>query len=275
VRAGKVRLCWPSNLKMTTFYKYHGAGNDFIMIDNRKGSFDVHDIEKIKLLCHRRFGIGADGIITLQNHPEYDFAMTYINNDGSIGAMCGNGGRCIVDFAHNILNIIKDTKKIKFLAVDGEHEAEILEDGNIKLKMQNVASISEKNNLPFLYSGTAPHNIKYVENLQDFPVVIEGRKIRNMDLAGVNVNFVELKNGIFHVRTYERGVEDETLACGTGSTSVAIASHYLGLLKENMCNIQQPGGKLKVEFEKDSNGDYKNIWLTGPAQCICKGELSI
>ncbi len=254
------------------FYKYHGAGNDFIMIDNRNGDFDIKDTEKIKLLCHRRFGIGADGMLLLENEPNYDLKMVFINNDGSMGSMCGNGGRCIVHFA-NSLGLVKNPKKIKFLAVDGEHEAEILENGLIKLKMQNVNEISTRNNLPFICQGTTPHNIIFVENISKYDVVSKGRKIRNADPNGVNTNFVEIKNGIFNVRTYERGVEDETWACGTGATSVAIASHHLGKLKENICHIKMPGGDLTVEFEKQKDGTYRNIWLTGPAVCVAKVEF--
>src|SRR3989344_8257549 len=120
---------------MKKFYKYHGAGNDFIMIDNRDGHFDITDVENVKLMCHRRFGIGADGIQIVQNHPDYDFEMIFVNNDGSMGSMCGNGGRCIVDYAHNVLKMVKNPKHIKFLAIDGAHEAEILDNGLIKLKM--------------------------------------------------------------------------------------------------------------------------------------------
>jgi diaminopimelate epimerase len=261
------------------FYKYHGAGNDFIIIDDRKNIFDAQDTEKIKLLCHRRFGIGADGILVLRGHPEYDFEMLYMNSDGSIGAMCGNGGRCIVHFAHFVLKIIKNPKNIKFLAADGEHKAQVLSsrqglDECIKLKMQDVNAIGTRNDLPFVCQGTTPHNIYYVEDLKNFPVVETGRKIRYADPNGVNVNFVEIIDGIFNVRTYERGVEDETLACGTGATSVAITSHHLGKLSGNICHIKYPGGDLKVEFEKESEGKYKNIYLTGPAVCVFKGETS-
>lgn len=258
---------------MKEFYKYHGAGNDFIIIDNRDKSFDITSIEKIKLLCHRHFGIGADGIMLLEKEPNYDFKMVYINNDGSMGSMCGNGGRCIVHFAHNILKIIKNPRKVIFLAVDGEHEAEILNDGLIKLKMQDVNEISKRNDLDFLYSGTTPHNIMFVKDIENFPVVEIGRKIRDSDPDGVNTNFVEVKYGVFNVRTYERGIEDETLACGTGATSVAIAAHHLGKLKENICKIKMPGGNLTVEFEKMPDGSYKNIWLTGPVQFVFKGEV--
>ncbi|OGI85186.1 diaminopimelate epimerase [Candidatus Nomurabacteria bacterium RIFCSPHIGHO2_12_FULL_42_19] len=259
---------------MLKFYKYHGAGNDFILIDNRDKKFNIKDVENIKLLCHRRFGVGSDGIITLEEHPGYDFEMIFANPDGSIGAMCGNGGRCIVHFANNVLKIIKDPKHVKFLAVDGEHEAEILDNGKIKLKMKDMENIEVYNGLNFLMCGTAPHYIQYVINLESFPINEEARKIR--DKKGNprgNVNYVEIKEGVYNVRTYERGVEDETWACGTGATSVAIASHHLGILKENICHIKMPGGNLTIEFKKAKNGTYQNIWLTGPAVCVFEGEI--
>lgn len=260
------------------FYKYHGAGNDFILLDNREKNFDVSDKEKIKLMCHRRFGIGADGILLLEEEIGYDFGMVYINSDGSLGSMCGNGGRCIVHFANSILKIIENPKKIKFRAVDGEHEAEIISNGLIKLKMIDVKEISTRNGLPFLCSGTTPHHIEFVKNLENFPVVDEARKIREKDTDpnGVNVNFVEYKDGILFVRTYERGVEDETWACGTGATSVAIASHKLGIIKEGVARIKMSGGDLVVEFDPPTKGDdqqYKNIWLTGPAVYVFRGEI--
>lgn len=258
---------------MAIFYKYHGAGNDFIMIDNRDKNFDIKNIDNIKLFCHRRFGIGADGIILLEEQKDYDFKMVFLNNDGSIGSMCGNGGRCIVHFAYNVLKIIKNPKNIKFIAVDGEHKAEVLEDGQIKLQMRDINRIDTRNDLPFVLCGTTPHNIMFVENLEKFPVFETGQKIRNSDPDGVNVDFVEIKNDIVNVRTYERGVEDETLACGTGATSVAIACHYLEKIKSNICHIKMPGGNLIVEFEKEDNS-YKNIYLTGPAVCVFKGEIN-
>ncbi len=256
---------------MREFYKYHGAGNDFVVIDNRDKHFDITDTENIKLICHRQLGVGADGVMLLESEPDLDFKMVYFNSDGSIGAMCGNGGRCIIHFAHHILEIIKDPKNIKFLAIDGVHEASI-EGDIVRLEMQNVSEISIRNELPFLRSGTTPHNVVFVKKLEEYPVVEEGRRIRKGDPDGVNVNFVEPRDGVFNVRTYERGVEDETMACGTGATSVAIAVHNLGMLKENICHIKMPGGDLTVEFEKISNGTYKNIWLTGPAKFVYKGE---
>ena len=258
---------------MIIFYKYHGAGNDFIVIDNRKESFDVKNVENIKSLCHRHFGIGADGILLLEEQEGYDFKMIFANNDGSMGPMCGNGGRCIVDFAYNILKIGKDPKNINFIAIDGEHQAEILEDGRIKLRMQDIKNVSTRNGLPFVLCGTTPHNIMFVENLKEFPVFENGQKIRYSDPDGVNTNFVEIKDNIVNVRTYERGVEDETLACGTGAISVAIACSNLNKIKSNICHIKMPGGNLTVEFEKEKDGLYKNIYLTGPAVCVFKGEI--
>jgi len=172
------------------------------------------------------------------------------------------------------LKIIKDPNNVVFMAVDGEHLAEIKGD-EVRLKMQDVTKIGERGGFPFLHSGTAPHNILYVEDIFNYPVVEEGRRIRYLDTKGTNVDFVEIKNGIFNVRTYERGIEDETLACGTGASCVAVCSHYLGKLKENVCYIKMPGGDLKIEFEKKGEKEYKNIWLTGPVKCVFKGKLSI
>ncbi len=258
------------------FSKYHGAGNDFVMIDNREGVFDPTNSELVRFLCHRRIGISADGMILIENDPDYDFRMVFLNNDGSMGSMCGNGGRCIVRFADD-LGVIRDKNNIRFVAVDGVHEASI-EGDLIRLKMQDVGEIGTRNGLTFLHSGTTPHHVQYVVNLESFPVCSEARKVRDEDVdpRGVNVNYVEIRDGVFHVRTYERGVEDETLACGTGATSVAIASHSLGLLDDkNFCDIKMPGGDLRIDFEKTPDGTYKNIWLTGPAVKVFDGEIEI
>jgi diaminopimelate epimerase len=259
---------------MTTFYKYHGAGNDFIIIDNRDGNFNTYDTILIQSLCHRHFGIGADGILLIENSSEYDFSMIYLNSDGSIGSMCGNGGRCIVHYAHYVLGLVKDINNIVFEACDGLHEAKI--HGNeITLKMQDVGEISERNGHIFICSGTTPHNVVFVEELINYPVFEKGKEFQliEQDPKGVNVNFVELKDDVFHVRTYERGVWNETMACGTGATSVAIACANLGKINSNVCNIKMPGGDLKIEFEKTPEGVYQNIWLTGPAQFVFKGEI--
>ncbi len=262
------------------FYKYHGAGNDFIMLDNREGSFDASDTERIKLLCHRHFGISADGMLLVENDTDTDFKMVYINSDGSMGSMCGNGGRCIVRFANDILKIIKDPGNVKFRAVDGVHEAKIIkneqEDDEVSLKMQEVKDIGERNGFSFLYSGTTPHHIAFVENLTSFPICTEARKVRDADPdpKGVNINYVEIKEGVVFARTYERGVEDETLACGTGATSIAIALHHLGKITENSAVIKMPGGDLKISFKKVGD-TYQNIWLSGPTKLVFKGETSI
>ncbi|MBP6911919.1 MAG: diaminopimelate epimerase [Candidatus Pacebacteria bacterium] len=258
------------------FSKYHGAGNDFVMIDNRKEVFDVNNATIVKALCHRHFGIGADGIILIENDLNYDFKMVFANNDGSIGSMCGNGGRCIVRFA-NDLGMIENKKNICFIAVDGEHHASI-EGDLIRLKMHDVSEIGSRNGLTFLHSGTTPHHVQFVVNLESFPVCSEARKIRDEDVdpRGVNVNYVEIKDGACHVRTYERGVEDETLACGTGATSVAVAVHAAGLIgNTNFCEIKMPGGDLRIDFEKIDDGTYKNIWLVGPAVKVFEGEMEI
>jgi diaminopimelate epimerase len=259
---------------MLTFYKYHGAGNDFILIDNRSSVFDPQDTILVQQLCHRRFGIGADGVILLENSDRYDFSMVYMNSDGSIGSMCGNGGRCIVSFAHYVVGLVKDPRNVIFEACDGLHEAQIYAD-EVRLKMQDVGEITKRNGHIFLRSGTTPHNVVFVEDINNFPVISEGKKFQTIeeDQKGVNVNFVEEKDGIFNVRTYERGVWDETMACGTGATSVAIACASNGMLNSNICNIKMPGGNLKIEFEKTPEGVYHNIWLRGKAQMIFKGSL--
>jgi diaminopimelate epimerase len=173
------------------------------------------------------------------------------------------------------LKIVKDPKNVKFIAVDGLHEAEIIEDDVVKLKMQDVDTIAERNGHPFLCSGTTAHNVVFVEDLTNFPVAIEGQKLQKVetDPKGVNVNFVVLNDGVLNVRTYERGVWDETMACGTGATSVAIAVHNLGMITENVVQIKMPGGDLEVTFERMPDGIYQNIWLTGEARCVFKGEI--
>jgi len=257
------------------FYKYHGAGNDFIIVDNRDGNFSADNVERIKLLCHRHFGIGADGILLLEKSSRGDFKMIYINSDGSRGSMCGNGGRSIVHFAHHILKIVRDPENIIFEAVDGMHEAKILPGGQIKLKMQDMDGVSERNGLPYIRQGTTPHNIIFVDDVKNFPVFAEGKKIADSDPDRINSNFVEIKDGKLNMRTYERGVEDETWACGTGACSAAVTAHHLGKIKESPVLIKMPGGELKVEFDPPTGGrdSYQNIWLTGPATLVFQGTI--
>lgn len=256
------------------FYKYQGTGNDFIMVDNRGLTFPKKDVMLIKQLCDRRFGIGADGLILLEEDSETDFKMVYYNADGNQSSMCGNGGRCIVAFA-NQLNIINDMAT--FIATDGLHHASIHTDGEISLQMKNVTDIKIADDYVFLDTGS-PHHVTLVEDLKKCSVKENGAAIRYSDLygkAGSNVNFVrQVAENEFTIRTYERGVEDETLSCGTGATAVAIAMKAIGKAKKNAIKINVEGGKLQVTFD-EKNGVYKNIFLTGNAKFVFAGETEI
>ena len=254
---------------MITFYKYQGTGNDFVIIDNRQLSFSKNDTKLIKQLCDRRFGIGADGLILLENHSDADFRMVYYNSDGNPSTMCGNGGRCIVAFAKEI-GVIQN--EATFEAVDGMHEAKIVND-IVHLKMQDVAKIEEKQEHLFLNTGS-PHHVEFAKDLQQLDVKTAGAAIRYSELygkEGSNINFVALDGDNVTMRTYERGVEDETLSCGTGATAVAIAMYHLEKVKSNTVNLTVPGGKLQVTFEKNGSG-YKNVFLIGPAKKVFTGE---
>jgi len=254
-----------------TFYKYQGTGNDFVMIDNRNAKFPKEDTELVAKICNRRFGVGADGLILLEEDEVTDFRMVYFNADGREGSMCGNGGRCIVAFAH-FLGVIGS--KTEFIAVDGKHEATI--NGNIvSLKMMDVHEIKEKANALFMNTGS-PHHVQVVQKLKSFDVVKEGARMRYgiYGAKGSNINFVEKnQSGGFDIRTYERGVEDETLSCGTGVTAVALGMYHLGNTKENTVPVKALGGALKVSFEEE-NGTYQNIFLRGEAKQVFKGVLT-
>lgn len=250
------------------FYKYHGTGNDFILIDNRDGSFPKEDIQLISKLCDRKFGIGADGLLLLENHDTVDFKMEYFNADGNLGSMCGNGGRCMVHFA-NFLNIIDNITV--FEAVDGLHNASIT-NGIISLKMNNVNDVDVLANHVFLDTGS-PHHVQLVNNIDEFDVEKEGAFIRNntYGIEGSNINFVEAINtNTFSVRTYERGVEGETLSCGTGVTAVAIALYETNKTLSNIVTLKTKGGNLTVRFNKSELG-YNEVYLEGPAIQVYKG----
>lgn len=257
-----------------TFYKYQGTGNDFVMIDNRTEFFPKNNTKLVEQLCDRRFGIGADGLILLENHPQYDFKMVYYNSDGNESSMCGNGGRCLVAFAKQ-MEVIEN--KAEFEAVDGYHYATIDKDGTVALQMKDVDTVNQNEDYTFLNTGS-PHHIQMVHDLKTLDVKSEGAKIRYSDLygsAGSNVNFVhQIENDIFAVRTYERGVEDETLSCGTGVTAVAIAMHQTGKTNNNIIDLNVEGGKLKVQFDVD-NGKYSNVFLIGPATFVFEGKIEI
>lgn len=253
------------------FYKYQGTGNDFVMIDNRQELFGKNNTKLISQLCDRHFGIGADGLILLENHPSVDFKMVYYNADGNESSMCGNGGRCISAFA-NFLGIIKDNAS--FEAIDGIHHA-IIEKDLVKLQMQDVNSIENHNSHLFLNTGS-PHHVQMYSDLEMLDIKSEGSRIRYgapYFNEGSNVNFVKkLNDDTFLVRTYERGVEDETLSCGTGVTAVALAMNYIGETKQNTVNLETPGGKLQVNFKREGE-TYKDIWLIGPAKQVFKGMI--
>ena len=252
------------------FFKYQGTGNDFIIIDNRQSVFSKNNAKLVAGLCDRRFGIGGDGLILLENDEMSDFKMVYYNADGNEGSMCGNGARCTVAFA-KFLKVIVD--KAIFTAVDGLHKADI--DGDtISLQMQDVDEISKKRDALFLNTGS-PHHVQMVADITDFEVFREGKKIRYgiYGKSGSNINFVtQIDDDTFSVRTYERGVENETLSCGTGVTAVALAMHHTEKTKATQVTIKTPGGDLKVKFEKYARG-YKNIRLVGPAKQVFKGEI--
>lgn len=263
------------------FYKYDGAGNDFVLLDIRECDPQL-TVEQIAHLCHRRFGIGADGLMTLQNaEGPYDFEMKYYNSDGRIGSMCGNGGRCITAFANHLglgrLDNETGRQCFDFVGFDGPHKAEILmwhpneEIGIVKLGMCDVKCSDIRRCLDgwFLDTGS-PHYVQRVENLNDYDVVGEGRRLRNCaDLfpEGTNVDFIEdMADGRLMVRTYERGVEDETWACGTGVTACAIVSGNKRIVTR--------GGDFRVDFESTGNA-YTDVFLTGPVSFNFEGEIGV
>ncbi len=256
------------------FYKYQGTGNDFVILDNRENSYPNLTTEEISFLCNRRFGIGADGLMLLNHREGYDFEMKYYNSDGRESTMCGNGGRCLVMFAYH-QGIVRTV--YRFIAIDGEHEAEIDARGQVRLKMQDVTEIMEKFGDYTLNTGS-PHYVKMVNRLNEFNVFNKGREIRNQDNfmpAGINVNFVEVEDEhLISVRTYERGVEDETLSCGTGVTASALVNYH-NEQGFNEVSVLTRGGKLSVEFDRLRDGSYKNIWLRGPAEKVFTGTINL
>jgi diaminopimelate epimerase len=253
-----------------TFYKYQGTGNDFVMIDNRSKTFKKGNTDIISHITDRHFGVGADGIILIENDENFDFKMIYFNADGS-QTFCGNGARCAVAFAKQ-LDIIKE--ETTFSAFDGTHFAEI-ENDIISLQMIDVTEIEVSKNSIFTYTGTQ-HHVEIVPDLDEYPVFEHGKRIRNSyQDPGTNVNFVQQINATtFRVRTYEKGVEDETMACGTGVTAVAIAMHKTNKTKSNLVSLQVEGGFLEVSFTEEK-GTYKNVSLKGPAKFVFKGNIII
>ncbi|MBK7434971.1 MAG: diaminopimelate epimerase [Chitinophagaceae bacterium] len=257
-----------------TFYKYQGTGNDFIILDNRENQASTLTPGQVRKFCDRRFGIGADGLMLLGKKEGYDFEMTYFNADGGESSMCGNGGRCMVKFAMQ-MGIHKSS--YKFLAIDGEHLAELDTDNKVRLKMQDVNEVEEHATYALLNTGS-PHFIKFATDVANIDVLETGRDIRYSKAfseKGVNVNFVEtLDEDSIFVRTYERGVEDETLSCGTGVTASALMSAH-NAKGFNRVEVRTPGGHLSVEFNKVDDHHFDEIWLCGPAEFVFSGTYTL
>lgn len=265
------------------FWKYQGAGNDFIMVDQRHQQWlTTHDQSRIERLCDRRFGIGADGLILLENQDGYDFRMVYFNADGRESSMCGNGGRCIAAFAHQ-LGIIG--KEGRFLAIDGEHHVHLTPKSTeghywIELHMNDVKNV-EKTDPEFVLNTGSPHFVRFVDDTNVADMRHEGRAVRYSERfakEGINVNLAEVTGpNALRLRTYERGVEDETLACGTGVTAAALAFylHEKVQQEQNELQVEARGGHLSVRFKHDNNKGFYDIWLCGPAQCVFSGKINL
>lgn len=255
------------------FFKYQGTGNDFIMLDNRAGKYDFLTAEHIQKLCDRRFGIGADGLICINQHATYAFEVDYSNSDGS-KSFCGNGARCSVAFAQE-LGI--DCKEVEFLAIDGSHLAKMESDW-VSVQMQPVQTITQADADYILNTGS-PHYVRFCSLDALNSVVSVGKSIRYNDTFrtdGINVNLVTESGNTLHVATYERGVEDETLSCGTGVTAAALAMAYKNKKIGNQhVEIESKGGKLSVSFQVESSNSFSNIWLSGPAVFVFRGTIDV
>jgi diaminopimelate epimerase len=260
----------------TQFFKFHGTGNDFILADNREGTFRA-DAVVIAALCDRHFGVGADGLILLHHAEGFDFGMSYYNSDGKESTMCGNGGRCITAFASH-LGII--TGKARFMAMDGEHEGEILShDGQefmVRVRLKD-ALVDASTALGTFVNTGSPHLVRYVADVYKVDVVKEGRKIRygkKFAEEGINVDFVEIIKETLHVRTYERGVENETLSCGTGVTAAALVTASKFNPPKGFYNVETKGGHLKVSFQQGRSG-FADVWLEGSARLVFEGTIEV
>ncbi|MCG8575903.1 MAG: diaminopimelate epimerase [Flavobacteriales bacterium] len=256
---------------MIDFYKYQGAGNDFIMIDNRLRVFEGDKVAFAQKWCDRKFGIGSDGLIFIEEHADLDFVMDFYNPDGS-QSFCGNGSRCAMAFAGR-LGIIE--KGARFEAIDGEHEAHFTNKG-VKVKMGDVASVDQINEDHFIDTGS-PHYISYEEGEELRDIVDYGKAIRYSDQykeEGTNVNLIEVVDAYnIRVRTYERGVEDETFACGTGATACGLSFGFKTHLNEGPVEVEVKGGHLTIHFSKQDEG-FSNVWLEGPAEYVFKGVIN-
>lgn len=260
------------------FSKYHGAGNDFIMIDDREGRWGPHLTQAwVAQACHRRFGVGADGLILVQQSPEGgDFFMKYYNSDGRTSSFCGNGGRCIVAYA---ASLGVHPGRCDFLGTDGWHHGELTSDGQVCISMTDVLSVNRLGPESMTLFTGSPHYIAFVPHVESMDVFTEGRSIRYSDMftaEGINVNFVEYQHaGEIRVRTYERGVEDETFACGTGVVAAAIAACVQHDHTVTSWHIHAKGGDLRVDFIKKSAEHFTQVKLTGPAVEVFRGTLEL
>ncbi len=258
------------------FSKYQGAGNDFVMVDQRDIKFiDKKDTEIIRRICDRRFGIGADGLVLLENVNDFDFKMIYFNSDGNESTMCGNGGRCIVAFAQAVGCI--SGSETKFLAIDGPHSAQLLSGDLVNLQMSDVKNIQTLDKEVFTLDTGSPHFVKFVDQMP-LDIKTAGHEIRYstpFKESGINVNFVKKNHEILDICTYERGVEDETLACGTGVTAAALAAYFGAPSGHYNVHLSAKGGLLSVSFLKVSDQEYTNIWLKGNATFVFSGEIEV
>ena len=259
-----------------SFSKYHGAGNDFILVDNRGGAFDDISVDMVNQLCARRFGIGADGFIRIEDSTKADFKMVYHNADGKIGSMCGNGSRCAVLFARQIG---VEFNLFSFEASDGLHRFELTGESSVKVSMRDVKEMERSSDWLFMNTGS-PHVVVPVHGLPDIDVLADGRKNRNgrkFKEEGVNVNFVEPLDGVIHIRTYERGVEDETLACGTGCVAAALWAAVDNDVRpgKHSVKLKAQGGILNVAFERKPNAGFVNVFLEGPVQFVFDGTATV
>jgi diaminopimelate epimerase len=257
------------------FSKYHGTGNDFIIIDNRKLLWEPTS-QQLSFLCDRHFGIGADGLMLLSETSGFDFSMRYFNSDGNESTMCGNGGRCMTAFARSARLV---STRARFVAVDGIHETEVVNTHGeilIRLKMKDTELGHVYPDGFFIDTGS-PHFVMFVKDARKMDVFNSGKTFRNdrrFAPGGTNVDFVEIAdNGLF-VRTYERGVENETMSCGTGVTASALVAAFTGNISRSPCDILTPGGSLKVSFNQ-AGQKFTDIWLEGPAQFVFEGEINI
>lgn len=256
------------------FHKYQGTGNDFIIIDNRANIVPLLTVNDVRFLCDRHFGIGADGVIIINNKEGFDFEMIYYNADGNKGTMCGNGARCSVKYVYK--NGIQQGV-YNFWASDGAHTAAIDNLENVRLKMSDVQNVV-KHSADYIINTGSPHYVTFVNKIEDIDVATAGKAIRyssTFNEVGINVNFVQtLNKETIWVRTYERGVENETLSCGTGVTAASLLqpSNKVGF---NSVKVKTLGGILNVEYNKKSNSHFTDIWLVGPASFIFNGEIKI